>query len=290
MRINVQDSIVPGARDILAIGNLAEFANLADSVPPGQREASRERCNSGNRWTGNKDYDESIKQTRLGDLSGVAASDKLLAELESIIPQTRSWRNRLDVVGGIPNVPAYLSGQPYNMRRRERVMSEQSPLTIFASMELSGGISIDTMRKRGATILALVRTLANNRPVELYMCNSTGMNGVGSHLLVRIDTAPLDLARAAHVLTCPSVTRGLGYATNEMLMKKKLRKQWPGHWAYGSDYTYRKHALDIFKRAVCPANEAILLPAAHLDDRLVETPVEWLKEMMVQYGGLIVEE
>lgn len=285
--ILVRPAPVKGAREAFAICDLPGFAALADSVPMNPR---RTDTRANNRWRGSKDWDVSVQQVREGDLSGVAASDKLLESIEAQTLMTKVWRNRLDVVGGAPCVPAFLAGQPYNMRRRERVAVEQGPLTILASLELSADISIETMRKRGAAILALVRLLSNSRPIDLWACCSIGNFNpkTAAHVAIKIDTAPLDLARAAHVLTDCSVTRGLCYGLGEQLLNEKLgcRGEWSGDWAYGDVSEYRRTARDNFVSVLNPSSEAIWIAAAHSNDPMVNNPVEWLKTMLHKHGGI----
>lgn len=290
MQIIKRDALpqIGKAKDLFAIGSLPEFAVLADNVNEDDRR--RHRVTTSNRWTGGKDYDTSVKQCRIGDLSGVEPSDKILSKLEIAFPVTAKFAIVNDVCGGVPNVPAMLAGHPLSMRRRQRLASEQAPLCIFVSLELSAGIDIGTMRQRGATILALVRLLSDKRPIDLYACCSVGQDGLAAHIITRIDTAPLDLARAAHFLTCPSVTRGLNYAACDSLMVKHFGKVWSGHWAYGDHGKYIKHAREIFLSAVNPSAEALLIPAAELNDPCVKTPELWIKKMLETYGGLPVEE
>lgn len=283
------------ARDVIALCDLPGLATLADMVPASTN--GRRKCISNAQWYGNKNYDKSVEQIRSGDLSGVAASDALMSKLETAVPLSQSWHTRLDVVGGVPNVPAFLAGHPYNMRRRERIMSQQAPLAIIASLELSGGIDIGTMRKRGSVMLALVRRLSNIRPVELFVACSVGDRRrcgkpAGAHVICRIDTAPLDLARAAHVLTCPSVTRGIGYAIGDYLLQNHIGDKgtsWSGGWAYGDDTAYRPNAREIIGSVANPTSEALYLAPAHVRDPMVTDPIKWLKEKLVEFGGVELE-
>jgi hypothetical protein len=262
---------------------MGEFATLAETA--GNAETSR-RNKCGGAWYGNKDFATALRQMRDGDLSGVAASDKIMDAIELDAPMTQAWRVTSDVVGGVPNVPAFLAGHPLCMRRRERVTSEQAPLAIYVSLELSAGISVDVMRKRGTALLALVRRLSNVRPVELYVCCSIGNNGQAAHIIVKVDTSPLDLARAAHLLTCPSVTRGLAYTTGAHLLRKHLGSAWSGDWAFGNVKTYRDNAREIFASVAPAGSEALYITAAHSSDKSVTNPVAWLRDMIAQYGGV----
>lgn len=272
--------------DVFLVTDIGGFAARCGETE--QQHIDRQRL--GSNWTGNKSWDLSLSQVRDGDLSGVAQSDKYMDAIETQGFVSLAWQETMDVVGGIANVPAYLAGYPLTMRRMERVANERGPLAVFCSLELSADIKVDTMRKRGAAVLALVRALSALRPVELFACCSIGESGWASHALIKIDTAPLDLARAAHVLTCPSVTRGLCYAMLADLGNKELGKSgWNGHWAYGNHEAYRRTVRDNFISVASPSAEALLLPAAHSSDPCVKEPIAWLNKMIVEYGGLTDE-
>lgn len=263
-----------GGKDYFAVCDMAGFAELADTVTGYHRS----RVTARNAWTGGKAYSTAVDQVRNGDLAGVAASEALLDKLETEQFVSPVWRNRLDVVGGAPCVPAYLSGHPMAMRRRERVRTEQGPLTIIVSMSLSAAIEVDDMRKRGATLLALVRLLSANRPVEVWTAICLGGYSHGSHVLTRLDTAPLDLARAAHMLTCPSVTRGIGYG---ICGEMKDGSKWP----HGNFEAYQQTARELYSGVIGTNSEVLYVGAAHSKDPTVRNPVQWLKETLAQYGG-----
>jgi hypothetical protein len=268
-----------GGTDYFAVCDMAGFAELAASVPAEQSE--RKSASRGDSWSGGKRYDVALEQVRSGDLSGVAASEQLLDKLEAEQFVSPVWRNRLDVVGGSPCVPAFLAGHPMAMRRRERVMTEQGPLTIIVSMTLSAMIDVETMRQRGATLLALVRLLSANRPVEIWTAVCLGSTGRGSHVLTKLDTAPLDLARAAHMLTDPCVTRGLGYASCGHI----AQGGYMGGWPHGDFDHYQRTARELYTNALGVTGEVLYVGAAHAKDPTVNEPVKWLRETLAQYGG-----
>ena len=119
-------------------------------------------------------------------MAGVAASDKLLAEMEALVPVSQSWRTFNSVIGMCPNVPQYLAGNPYNMRLKRRCATATAPLSIFVELVASAGIDARTCLKRGAAMLALVRMLANLRPVELWCVIAIGQRNSRSSLCVRL--------------------------------------------------------------------------------------------------------
>jgi hypothetical protein len=275
-----------GGTDYFAVCDMEGFAELAASVPAEQSERRGASRGGEGSWYGDKTYTQALDCVRNGDLAGVAASEQLLDKLEAEQFVSPVWRNRLDVVGGSPCVPAYLAGHPMAMRRRERVMSEQGPLTIIVAMTLSGAIEVEDMRKRGATLLALVRLLSTNRPVEIWTAVCLGSTGRGAHVLTKLDTAPLDLARAAHMLTDPCVTRGLGYASCNHIASGGYM----GGWPHGNFEAYQRTARELYSNVIGTSSEVLYVGAAHVNDPTVKEPVKWLKETLAQYGGAALAE
>jgi hypothetical protein len=168
----------PKAIENFVVCDLPGFAQFADRLP------SNKRAGSG-QWWGGMTYDQSLLGLQHGDLSGVAATDALLREMEALIPVSRSWRSFDAVVGACPNVPQYLAGNPYNMRLKRRCATATAPLALFAELVASASISAATCRRRGAAILALVRLLANLRPVELWCVVAIGQKNSRSSRIGR---------------------------------------------------------------------------------------------------------
>ena len=180
-------------------------------------------------------------------MARVSASDAMLSKMEKYAFESnkRTWRN--DIAGGCPDVPAYIAGQPLSMRRRTIVESDSAPLAIIVDLTASEGIPADIMERRGAAILALVRVLSTRRPVELWagaflQGGPAGMDACA--FFARIDTAPLDLARAAHVLSSQSMPRQIGFALGYAL------GGFQGRWPYVNDKVSRPLMKDIFLPAM----------------------------------------
>lgn len=175
----------------------------------------------GGSFAGGISRQQATVMLRTGDLSMVPESDKHLAKLEAIAGfEARQFRTFDDVAGGVPNVPAVLANQPLFMRQRRRIESQQAPLTVYVDLVSSAGIKAEDMAKRGAAVLALVRILASKRPVNLWAGCTSGLNRDGSTdlsgIVYPIDTAPLDLARAAHILTNQSVPVAIGLKSSSV--------------------------------------------------------------------------
>ena len=89
-------------------------------------------------------FEQSVDAVRYGDVSAVAASDRLLAEMEGFAPVSHSWRTIDSVVGMCPNVPQYLSGNPYSMRLKRRFATATAPVSVFVELVASAGINAET--------------------------------------------------------------------------------------------------------------------------------------------------
>jgi hypothetical protein len=150
----------------------------------------------------------------------------------------------------------------------------------------SSGIDAKTCLKRGAAMLALVRLLANLRPVELWCVIAIGQRNSRSSLCIRLDTAPLDLARSAHVFTHPSVFRALGYKS---LDHEVYANSWSGDWAFGDHALHVRTAAESYQRLLRPGSDVLFAPPVHVKDLYLTQPAQWLRTMIAQYGGLQLE-
>jgi len=262
-----------GTADIKLYDTLSAFYGASI----GQHEIT----NQWNRWQfDSMSYTACLNAVRDGDLSGVAMADKYLSALEDTVIVSSGYRVTDDVVGAMPNVPAYLSGNPYNMRLRRRVAKESAPLAIFADLTSSASLTTKQVAQRGAAILALVRLLSQRRPIELWV--GAGLNRGTNATLVftRLDTAPLDLARAAHMLTAETVSRGLCYGLC------KVGAKTDGGFPFGDIDRWRKHGRDILSRAIAHSSEVLFIPPVFANDKAINRPAEWLSDMLAAYGGL----
>jgi hypothetical protein len=284
-RLSATDEVLRvqrGATENFAVCDLPGFAEFADRVPEKERAATAERI----KWWGGMTYGQSIAALRNGDESAVPASDKLLGEMEALVPISRTWRTMNSVIGACPNVPQYLAGNPFNMRLRRRSTSATAPLSIFVELAASAGVDTKTCLKRGAAMLALVRMLTNVRPVELWSVIAIGRRNSRSTLCVRLDTAPLDLARSAHVFTHPSVFRALGYRSLE---NEFYPRGWNGEWPFDDHGLHVRSAAESYRRVLVPCSDLLFIPPVHVADLYLSKPAEWLRAMIAQHGGVRLE-
>lgn len=158
-----------------------------------------------------------LKRARGGDAARVPLADAMLARFENAVGfETRRWRTVDSVVGGVPNVPAFLAGAPLTMRRRVRMMDTAAPLTVAVELGVSQSVDNVTIARRGAAALAFARIAAATRPVDLWVYfSSRDGSDKPAAMAVRVDTAPLDVARAAWLLCSPEALRRAAFAVLE---------------------------------------------------------------------------
>lgn len=257
----------------VSFDSIAELAdNARDMMGPGYLGKRAHE------WNGHVSTDRALDLLRNGDLSAVAASDALLEKFEQYSPSTsrRAWTD--GVCGAIPNVPAFVAGQPLNMRRRIRSESEFSPLAIVVDLTTSASITADQIRARGIAILALVRALSAVRPIELWACVMLDADSRTncSTVAFRIETAPLDLARAAHILTHASVPRRLLYGIAEKAHR------FAGGWPYDKKASHRPHMAAIIAPAFSHVTETLCVPSLLNADESVTNPVAWIEAQLAQ--------
>jgi hypothetical protein len=253
--------------------------HLFDS--PGQlAEAAQAggRVYNGDNWSGGLSPAEAVRRSNMGDLDRVAPSDSLLSRFErfGFEAPRRAWVD--DVTGAVPNVPAFLAGHPLAMRRRVKIQDAAAPLAVIVDLTSSSNVDASDLERRGAAILALVRILSARRPVELWAGCATDADGCknASVTLARIETAPLDLARAAFVMVGASFPRQLCYGLS------RARNGFAGSWPYGSHTISRTMFRDMIADAFPHVSDMLCIPAAHSDDQIHKNPEVWIESKLAE--------
>lgn len=256
-------------------GNRDSYLMLsADDLPRivAEEESSLKSYFKGS-WVGESSFNDFKRKATIGDPGLVAASEAMLQRIEDQVPMSRAWRNLDDVVGAIPNIPAFLAGHPQCMRRRERTRKDTAPLCIYMDLTSSGGISAKHIAQRGITLLALTRVLVEHRPVELWVGASLGHDGASGTTAWRIDTAPLDLARAAYHISATAMSRTFGY------QMCRVKCSVGGNWPF-ANYTLHCDTAERRLAAVLPGREIMYIPPIYLGDSMTADPVGWVKRVL----------
>lgn len=157
------------------------------------------------------DLDTANRHAATGRPDLVEASDSFLSKVEALIDFASSgFETVTTMCGGAPVVPAMLAGQPMHMRSRRATVTDRNSVAIFADAWVQFGVDREYIERRGAAALALVRLLSMQRPVKLYVTCGHGLKNPIIWTLP-IETAPLDLQRAAWGLCSEDVLRIHGH-------------------------------------------------------------------------------
>jgi hypothetical protein len=228
------------------------------------------------------DYFQACRAVEFGHLPSVAKSEEFLSAIESLIPFAPTARHEImdDVVGAFPNVPAFIAGQPLSMRRKVKRENEFQPIAVVVDLTSSAAIGAETIERRGSAVLALVRALAARRPVELWA--GCGLDAYGKHDAVwqfyKLDTTPLDLARAAFMLAHPVTCRGLMHSF------ARQNYGYRGGWPYGQGPVRGDQFQAVLARALPHVADVIAVPSIYMTDAAVADPVAWIAKNLATYG------
>lgn len=253
-----------------SVSEMVDFANIYEID---SRRHSMQFADMG--MTAGVTHKQAAKKMVSGDLALAAKSDALLAKFETA--ELTAGRHRWidDTAGGVPNVPAYIAGQPLAMRNRRRIADERAPIKVVVDVGAAGEITPAEIEGRGAAILALVRVLSIGRPVELWACAGLDADASrnASWSFVQIDTAPLDLARAAFILTHPAAIRRIFWAC---AMANGFQARTP----YSAGQQHAPYTRDIIAPAFDGGDDLLVIPRARSVDDSIQNPTAWLAEQI----------
>ena len=206
----------------------------------------------------------------------LVASPKWQLESATMSPNARG--NSLSMARSDSRVNASPACQPISMRVRRRTADDAAPLTICIDLTSSADIDPEYLVKRGTAILALARILSSLRPVTIWL--GAGLSGGGkadgTSAWFQIDSAPLDLARAAFQISSGGVPRGMLYTF--------LQKQFGcgGGWPMYDVDRWRRMAPRFLTHWF--EGEILFVPPVFTTDDF-KKPEVWLERMVKQYGG-----
>lgn len=166
-------------------------------------------------WAGGS-YEDNFKHSRDGDASLVPQAEALLHKVLADVNTDEYVRTPcLDVAGYFPCVPAFLSGMPENMFTFTPQVTDRSPVRVFCSVVHSAGVSVETIRRRGVAVMALVLALTRLRPVELVTYHTLDYVRFDERgrlfIEVRHNSTPLQISEACWHLTAAGYSRSLAF-------------------------------------------------------------------------------
>jgi len=156
LKLNGTESVLeeqPKAKEIRALrpARLRRVCRTrADRKTLGKRERKK--------WFGGMSFKQSVDAVRGGDVSAVAASDRLLADMEGLAPVSHSWRTINSVVG-MARTCRSISRQSLQHATEAALCDSHGPAVRVCRAGRECGDRRPDVPQRGAAMLALVRML-----------------------------------------------------------------------------------------------------------------------------------
>lgn len=236
-------------------------------------------------------YPQAIEKLRYGDDARAVLAQKLFDQIVTSDQITIGRSEMLpSIIGYVPNVPAVLAGQPETMLTRVRTDSyaNNAPIRIFFDIGVSEGVELTKLIKRGVAALALTMVTKQYRPIELYTvsCSMPMLTNMYKHYttvhVVKIETNPLDLQRAAWMLTDNAYTRRLGFHVSSYMVRDNptmMYRSWI-KWGFDSVPTSDDYVLRAREALKLEPQDIFLKGGYFFDDLMMNNPVAWVNKMI----------
>ena len=136
-------------------------------------------------------------------------------------------------------------------------------------------------------MLALVRMLANLRPVELWCVIAIGQQ--------RFALEPLRPARHGcrwtwrAARTYSRIPACFGRSATGRSNTSSIGRGWNGDWAFGDHGLHVRTAAESYRRLLKPGSDVLFIPPVHLNDLYLTQPAQWLRAMIARHGGVQLE-
>jgi hypothetical protein len=184
-------------------------------------------------------FDEAVQLAREGWSEGaqgaIDIAEKAVAKVEREHDMP-AFHPVWDVAGCEVDVARYLAHEPENMVDYEIVPTTKAGrvIVVCASVSYSGSLSVETVRRRGHIITALILALSKlGYSVEVWADTSAARGGkiARDRVLVKGASDPLDTASIMFAFTHPAMLRVLEFAAMHA-----LPKSWQSAIGVGSSY------------------------------------------------------
>lgn len=199
------------------------------------------------RWCGATSYADAKASLLKG--SNVSQIKKALSRGAGVSEKTK---RTMGVIGGCPNVPAYLAGNPACMYRMDRVKSHGA-YNVVVDVGVHSAISKSQVTDAGIEILIRVLQLSNKYPVNLYVGDFGKYDGkIYGHAVKIIDAGrAFNTARVSYALTETGFLRVFGLAVIERNGQFWSRSASSGYGYPLLPYERKKAVKTVFKNAIC---------------------------------------
>lgn len=229
--------------------NITELSNYITKRKrkPGRSNDSE---NTGDfHFYGTNSFEESIELLKYGDeeLYKKVLEEKNNIKIDKMLGNSRKRQTyENNVYGCVPNVPAYLKGNPVNMINNVKNVPSHKIINIFLNIRVSAFVDIEDVIKIGTKYLSIIDLLEKNG----YRCNLySGVANSGhseySYMLVKVktDKEPLNLKKICFTIANASMQRRIKFKWMEV---NDSREDMTNH-GYGRPDN-ESHTKDVLKQ------------------------------------------
>ena len=213
-------------------------------------------------------------------LRGVSAAEtkeakELINKINAKVENRQRFERIPSVYGSSVRIGAFLRGEPNDMMRRKRTISDVAPVKIVIENTVAGGISHHEMMMRGSACAALVQALSNIRPTEMWVSWGLGSGRHSTIGMAKVSTTPANLAQLVAALATANSARKIAFAEIE-----QLRGHQYSGWAIG--YPDGKARNEEYRKAIRLKEQDIFIAGGALQEgRMMERdPVGWVNKYL----------
>lgn len=226
---------------------LDEYLELSgrEESPLGGGRRDRASRTTDSSFAGTRSYAEAADLARNGWPEGAERIERLAARMRERIgrqlAEIETPALDHDVAGFMPDVGAYLAGEPDAMLTWEPRVEPKPTVSILVHTGMLAMTSLAAYERRGAAAAALVDLLESSGVrCEVVGFHAVGATGALEHsawsVTIKRPDMPLDLDRLAFLLAHPSSHRRINFGVREQTIEEA--GDWPAH-GYG-------HTEDLF--------------------------------------------
>lgn len=200
---------------------------------------------------------------------------ELINKINAKVENRQRFERIPSVYGSSVRIGAFLRGEPNDMMRRKRMISDVAPVKIVIENTVAGGISHHEMMMRGSACAALVQALSNIRPTEMWVSWGLGGDRHSTIGMAKVSTTPANLAQLVAALATANSARKIAFAEIQ-----QLRGHQYGGWAIG--YPDGKARNEEYRKAIRLKEQDIFIAGGTLrEGRMMERdPVAWVNKYL----------
>lgn len=268
-----------------------EFFDSTEAAAKAAAERGKGRESGTKAWYG-ATFEECLDRIVNGWKDGIqylkSYDDSLLNPVQT---NGNRWGN--DVAGAYPLVPAFIAGDPMNMRRRKPSLTAKGAVRVFVSVAYSASFSNKEVAIRGAVIAELVTKLSITRPVELYVFAEMTGSAENDHKqnadnwqtsVIRIGMSPINIGVIAQALVNVSTLRRLMFAIG----RYEGNIGWAGNDAYQFEDKQHDSYQAVWRDRLGAGPDDLILggctSANSSGAKMIADPKGWLNTQLVRYG------